>query len=281
MAGQMIVAAGDVRQDSLFMVAGIFFCLALIPTAVSSAATPKPLENVSLDVKSLYANSPVAVIGCFLIGIANGAWGTLGAVYGARIGISTAEIALMMSIVVVSGAVMQLPAGRISDLTDRRYVLAGAAVGAALFALLVFLVEPRSGVVVIVMTAGYGALAYTLYSIAVAHANDHADAAEFVKVSGGLLLLYGFGTMVGPVVGSTLMSLLRPESLFLATALAHLSLAGYALLRIRRRAPVPLEARDAFKTLPADRVLTPEAARLDPRTMPTDPDSPSQAQQPG
>ena len=61
MAGQMIVAAGDVRQASLFMVAGIFFCWSLIPTAVSSAATPKPLEDVSLDLKGLYANSPVVV----------------------------------------------------------------------------------------------------------------------------------------------------------------------------------------------------------------------------
>ena len=201
MAGQMIVAAGDVKQASLFMVAGIFFCLALIPTAVSSAATPKPLEDVSLDLRGLYANSPVAFVGCFLIGVANGAWGTLGAVYGARIGISTPEIALMMSIVVVAGAVMQLPAGKLSDLTDRRYVLAGAAVGAAVFALLVFLAQPRASWLVIVMTGGYGALAYTLYSIAVAHANDHAKPEEFVKVSGGLLLLYGFGTMVGPVIG--------------------------------------------------------------------------------
>jgi MFS family permease len=270
MAGQMIVAAGDVKQASLFMVAGIFFCCSLIPTAVSSQATPRPLENVSLDLKSLYANSPVSFVGCFLIGIANGAWGTLGAVYGARIGISTVEIALMMSIVVVSGAVMQLPAGRVSDLTDRRYVLAAAAVGASVFALLVFVVQPRSGPLVIVMTGGYGALAYTLYSIAVAHANDHARQEEFVKVSGGLLLLYGFGTMVGPVLGALLMGELRPESLFLATALAHLSMAAYTLLRINRRAPVPQAAKDAFKTLPSDRVITPEAARLDPRTGPTD-----------
>ena len=270
MAGQMMVAAADVMQSSLFMVAGILFCFSLIPTAVSSAATPKPLEDVSLDLRGLYANSPVALVGCFLIGVANGAWGTLGAVYGARIGISTPQIALMSSIVVVAGAVMQLPAGRLSDLMDRRYVLGAAAVGAAAFALLVFLVEPRSGVMVIVMTACYGALAYTLYSIAVAHANDHARPEEFVKVSGGLLLLYGFGTMVGPVLGAVLMGMMRPESLFLATALAHILLAAYALLRIRARAPVPREAKDAFKTLPADRALTPEATRLDPRTKPAE-----------
>jgi MFS family permease len=175
----------------------------------------------------------------------------------------------MMSIVVVAGAVMQLPAGRLSDLTDRRYVLAGAAVGAAVFALLVFLAQPRASWLVIAMTGCYGALAYTLYSIAVAHANDHAKPEEFVKVSGGLLLLYGFGTMAGPVIGSTLMTLLRPESLFLATALAHILLAAYTLLRISRRAPVPQGAKDAFKTLPSDRAVTPESLRLDPRTKPS------------
>lgn len=266
MVGQMIVATSDIRQDSLFMVAGIFFCLALIPTAVSSQASPKPLQDVSLDLAGLYANSPVSFAACLLIGVANGAWGTLGAVYGAQIGISTAEIALMMSLVVVAGAALQLPIGRLSDRTDRRYILIGTATAAAVMALAVFVFTPRSGAFVIAMTAAYGAFAYTLYSLAVAHANDHAKPEEFVKVSGGLLLLYGFGTMIGPVIGSTLMTTMRPESLFLATALAHLLLAGYTTLRIGRRAPVPIADRDPFKTMPADRAVTPEATRLDPRT---------------
>jgi MFS family permease len=207
----------------------------------------------------------VAAIGCFLIGIANGAWGTLGAVYGARIGISTFEIALMMSATVLAGAALQLPAGRLSDRTDRRYVLAGAAFGAALFGLLIFAAAPRSGSTVIAMTALYGALAYVLYSIAVAHANDHARTEDFVKVSGGLLLLYGFGTMAGPVVAARFMDWLRPESVFLATALAHFAIAGYALLRVRARAPVPVEDRNAFTTLPAERAVTPAVLMLDPR----------------
>jgi MFS family permease len=265
MGGQMIVAGGDVHTSTLFMATGILFCLSLIPTAVSTAITPKPLAEVSLDLKGLYENSPVSAVGCFLIGVANGAWGTLGAVYGARIGITTFEIALMMSLTVVAGAVLQLPAGRFSDRTDRRYVLASAAFGAGLFALLIFLATPRSGAAVISMTALYGALAYVLYSLAVAHANDHARAEDFVKVSGGLLMLYGFGTMAGPVIGARLMDLLRPESLFLATALAHLSLAGYTMLRVRRRAPPPVEERAAFTTQPAERAVTHASVRLDPR----------------
>ncbi|MCC6203660.1 MAG: MFS transporter [Hyphomicrobiales bacterium] len=268
MVGQMIVAMGDVRQDSLFMVAGIFFCLALIPTAVSSQASPQPLQDVRLDLAGLYATSPVSFVACLLIGVANGAWGTLGAVYGAQIGISTAEIALMMSLVVVAGAALQMPVGRLSDRTDRRYVLIGAAAAAAVVGIVIFLFTPRSGAFVIAMTAAYGAFAYTLYSLAVAHANDHARPEDFVKVSGGLLLLYGFGTIIGPIIGSTLMTTMRPESLFLASAFAHVLLAGYAARRISRRAPVPVDEREAFKTMPADRAVTPEATRLDPRTRP-------------
>ena len=38
------------------------------------------------------------------------------------------------------------------------------------------------------------------------------------------------------------------------------------MLRISRRAAVPVEEREAFTTLPAERGATPEASRLDPRT---------------
>jgi MFS family permease len=266
MGGQMIVAAGDVGSASLFMITGIFFCLSLIPTAVSTASHPQPLQDVSLDLKGLYANSPVSALACLLVGVANGAWGTLGAVYGARIGVSTAKIALMMSLVVIAGAFMQLPAGRLSDRTDRRYVLAAASLGGTIVAVLIFLVQPRSGIFVLIMTAAYGAFAYTLYSIAVAHANDHAKAEEFVKVSGGLLILYGFGTMIGPMLAAGMMEWWRPEGLFLTTALAHLLIAGYTMLRIRRRAPVPIEDREAFNTLPVERSITPQSLTLDPRT---------------
>jgi len=270
MGGQLAVAGSDIHSATLFMVTGILFCLSLIPTAISTAVTPKPLAQVSLDLKGLYGTSPVAAVGCVLIGVANGAWGTLGAVYGARIGISNVEIALMMSMTVVAGAVLQLPFGRLSDRTDRRYVLASAALGAGLFGVMIFLAAPRSGTVVIAMTALYGALAYVLYALAVAHANDHAPAEDFVKVAGGLLMLYGFGTMIGPVIGARLMDLLRPESLFLATALAHLVLAGYTMLRVRRRAPPPAEDRSSFTTQPAERAVTPAAMLLDPRAEATD-----------
>ena len=184
----------------------------------------------------------------------------------ARIGIGNAGIALMTSVVVLAGAMFQFPVGRLSDLTDRRYVLAAGAVGAAAYALLVFVLQPRSAALLIVTMAAYGALANTLYSVAAAHANDQARSDEFVKVSGGLLLFFGFGTMVGPVLGAVVMAEMRPESLFLVIALAHVLLAAYALLRISRSARLSQGDKSAFRAMPAEPAVTPETLRLDPRT---------------
>ncbi len=109
---------------------------------MSRAASPQPLKQVRLDLRGLYRNSPVSFLGILLIGIANGAFGTLGAVFGRQAGLSDSTVAAMMSVAIFSGAVMQLPAGRISDRIDRRYVLAALAGVGALAGLLIFLVEP-------------------------------------------------------------------------------------------------------------------------------------------
>jgi MFS family permease len=265
MSGQMMVANGDIRSDHLFMITGILFCLALIPTAMSTAVSPKPLTEVHLDLKALYRNSPAAFVGCILIGIANGAWGTLGAVFGAKSGISTTEIALMVSVTIAAGALMQIPVGRISDLIDRRYVLAGVASLAAFVGLMAFIIGPSNGKVIIIMTGCYGALAYALYPVAVAHANDHASAESFVKVSSGLLLLYGFGTMLGPLLAAAAMDIFWPSGLFAITALSHISITAYALFRSRKRASVPKAEKEQFKSMPSVKSATPEAMNLDPR----------------
>ncbi|MCU0830963.1 MAG: MFS transporter [Rhizobiaceae bacterium] len=261
--GQMLLPLGDVSGESLFMVTGIFLCLALIPTAMSTASAPQPLRETRLDLKALYTNSPVAAVGIFLIGGANGAWGTLGPVYGAGIGLSNLDIALMMSASMIFGALTQWPAGRISDRMDRRFVLGGAAGLCAAVSLAAFAFNPVEPRAVLVATALYGGLAYTLYSIAAAHANDHARDGNFVEIASGMLLLYGIGTMAGPLVASAMMQAGGPQAIFLATALFQGLVVALVVWRIRRRAAP--SAKEAFRPMPMERAMTPEAARLDPR----------------
>jgi MFS family permease len=263
-AGQMSLALGDVTQTTFFIIAGILYCLALLPTAVSTATSPAPLKEVRLDLRVIFKNSPVSFVAMLLIGIANGAFGTLAPVFGASVGLSTITIATMMSITIFSGALMQIPAGRMSDRMDRRYVLAGIAAIAGISGLAIMIVKPNDLATLFGLISLYGAMSYTLYSIIVAHANDYAANDQFVTVSSGLLLLYGVGTIVGPLISGVTMAF-SPYLLFAVTAVAHLAVAGYAIFRTRVRASVPDAEKENFASIPSARAATPESINLDPR----------------
>lgn len=265
--GQMMVPFADVSTPILFMICGILYCFAIIPTAVSKAASPQPLKRVRLDLKGLYRNSPVSFIAILLIGTANGAYGTLVAVFGARAGLPQDTIAIMVSVTILAGAIAQFPAGRLSDRMDRRYVLAALAGLGAVAGLGLSLVQPGNVYAILVLVGIYGAAANALYPIAVAHANDHAAPEDFVKVSGGLLLLYGVGTIIGPTLGGPVMTWLGPYALFAVTAVSHVLVTAYALFRSRRRAPIPVEERDSYSGSPAlaPSLTTPESLLLNPR----------------
>ena len=265
--GQMTVALGDVTTPILFMFAGILYCLAMLPTTLSTAASPQPLKQVRLDIPALFRTSPVACVGIVLIGIANGAFGTLGAVFGANAGLTSSTIAIMMSVAIFAGAVMQLPAGRMSDRIDRRIVLAILSAIAAGAGLSLFVFQPASVTVLLVLTALYGAMANALYPIAVSHANDFASPEDFVKVSGGLLLLYGIGTIIGPTLGGPIMSAVGPYALFMVTCWAHILITAYAIFRSRRRAAKPAEMRDAYTTINPGTLTTPESLQMSPRAV--------------
>ncbi|MBZ8133368.1 MFS transporter [Afifella sp. IM 167] len=270
--GQLLVGAGDPHSPHLFMVGAIFFCLALMPLALSRAAVPQPLAGVKLDLPALFRNSPVAFVSVLLVGVANGSFGTLGPLFGVRIGLPSTQIAGLMSIAIIMGALAQMPAGRISDRLDRRFVIAGAGLVSGLAGLGVALLQPTEGFLLIGLFAVYGAASYTLYSIAVAHANDHASQQSFVQISGSLLLLYGAGTMVGPLVASLAMDGLGPSGLFWLTAVSHFAIAVFAVYRTQRRGPVPQEQRESFAAVPSSRAMTPQTAVLqpDPESIVTD-----------
>ncbi|MFB2550340.1 MFS transporter [Ensifer soli] len=265
--GQLMIPFGDTSAATFFMICGIVYCLAMLPTLLSTAASPQPLKQVRLDLKALYANSPVSFLGILLIGIANGAFGTLGAVFGRQAGLSDSSVAMMMSVTIFAGAAMQFPAGKLSDAIDRRYVLAGLAGLGALAGFVIFLFEPSSVVLLLTFTAIYGAAANALYPIAVSHANDFAAPEDFVKVSGGLLLLYGIGTIIGPTIGGPIMTATGAHGLFMITACAHFLIMAYAMFRSRRRAPIPAAERDAYSTINPGTLTTPESLQLSPRAI--------------
>ena len=260
--GQMVLTMGDARGFFFFVLAAVFYCLALLPTALSATSTPTALVTVSLDLSALWRNSPIAVFAVLMVGISNSTFGTLAAVYGSRVGLTTSEIALFASIPILAGAAAQIPIGMLSDRKDRRVVLIGTAV-VALFADLVFIVGGLTQpVLLIVNVAVFGAAVFAMYPVIVAHANDHAQPGSFIQISGGLLLIYGVGSIIGPTTAGFAMASFGPQSLFMTTAAAHVLLLCFAIVRLQVRAGVPNQDKESFQPTPIARASTPETAAL-------------------
>ena len=84
----------------------------------------------------------------------------------------------------------------------------------------------------------YGGTSLTLYSLSLAHVNDQIPSSEMVGASSTLILLNGGGAFVGPLFVAALMDLLGNDAFLPILAGLHLVLAGYALIRMGRRAPL-------------------------------------------
>ncbi|SDL59302.1 MFS transporter [Aliiruegeria lutimaris] len=261
-AGQMSIALGDTTGFVFFAIGGIFYSLALIPTALSTSPSPAPLTSVSLDVPALWRNSPVAVVAVFLVGISNAAFGTLAAVYADRAGLALTSIALFSSLPVLAGALSQVPIGFASDRMDRRIVLVATTVIALAADLAFILLAPDDRWTNLALASLFGAAIFAMYPIIVAHANDHAPPGTSIQVSGGLLMVFGLGSVAGPLVAGFAMSFVGKQGLFLTTIAAHVLLILFTLWRIRFSPAVRKKDKGTFQMSVPARVSTPETAAL-------------------
>ena len=245
--GQQILLLDDPEKLDLFALASVLVSLAAVPVLMSRAASPHAGEDApGVDFLALYAISPAGMLGSLTSGLTNGAFWALAAVFAAEQSGDVSLSAWFMTAVVLGGAAGQFPLGWLSDRIDRRYVLASISVAAGVVGLLVHLIMPGLGKLPL-LAAGFtwGALAFPVYSISAAHANDRATPETYIMMSSGLLLMYGLGAVIGPIAASAFMAWLSERALFLFAALAHLSLATYVVLRSLRRDPVkPSEHTD-------------------------------------
>jgi len=244
--GQMMLILDEPSNFMLFSIASILVSLAAVPVALSKSAEPAPIQSTRINFRALYQTSPVGVVGCLVVGLANGAFWALAPVFAGGDSTDVATVAIFMSVVVIAGAVGQWPLGRMSDRMDRRRVILLTSTGAMCAALVLVLLVPSMEMLLLPTAFAYGLFAFPLYSLCVAHTNDFADDSKYVEVACGLLLVYALGAVIGPIVASISMHFIGAGGLFAFTALVHAGLIGFVLHRLRRREAAPIEDHITF-----------------------------------
>ncbi|MGK0374861.1 MAG: MFS family permease [Arenicella sp.] len=240
-SGQLLLLVVDINGFELFAIASILVSISAMPIALSTGTAPKITPRVKTNLKKLYQISPAGVVGCLCVGASSGAFWALAPQYASLVGFDVSGIALFMSISVLAGAIAQLPIGMISDRIDRRVVMAVVSGLSAISGIFIILSAGDDAIHPYVLAALWGFFTFPIYGLAAAHANDFAKPDQFVEVSGGLLLVYAVGAIIGPIVAAQLMSLINAASLYGFTAAVHLFLVVFIIWRSTRRDSVPPE----------------------------------------
>lgn len=260
--GQGFLMMAPPSGYDLFVFVSVIISVALVPIALTSTPTPELSAPERMPLARLYALSPVGAAGCFASGAIAGAYWGLGAVFAQGQGLQADAIAIFMMLLVGGGVLTQWPLGRLSDLMDRRIVIAGLALAIFVLGGAVALdMVPRG--FLYATAALMGGLVLPLYGIALAHTNDHLDAEDFVPAGATLLVLYGIGAAVGPLLGTVAMDVMGPNGLFLHLAVAAGVLGLFALYRTTQRAAVDTDEMADFVPVAS---TTAAAFELDPRS---------------
>jgi MFS family permease len=262
-AGQVLVGLHPLEIAGLFVTASGIFSLALVPIALTRTSEPAAPRLVSLQLGPIWRVAPASLAGCLSAGMLNAPISSLVPVWADRLGVPVSLVVVLLSAMQIGSLVLQWPLGWLSDRIDRRLVILGCAGAVAILSIVIATASTGSAPVLVVLFGLWGAVSMSFYGICVAHASDHAQPDEMVRVSSGALFSWASGSTIGPLIAAPAIDLIGPDGLWIYATAVSAVLSLFVAWRMTRRAPVPLEGREAFINLPA---TSPRLAEIDPRS---------------
>jgi len=227
---QVLFGIGHGGQYSPFVLAALLFCVAIVPVMMSRKSAPSGAPPAPLGIAALFRISPAGAAATVLSGLSWSILFAFGPVYAKRIGLDGAGVGLFMGLAVAAGGLIQVPAGWLSDTIGRRPVL-GAIFGSGLLAAVLGLIA-HGPVATLVAVALSGGCVFPIYAIAAATVNDGVSQQTRVAAASGLVLLFGIGSIFGPLLCGWVMAAAGPGGFY--GLLAATMAAGIAVTALSR-----------------------------------------------
>ncbi len=258
-AGQLLLNVTDTSGFVRFTLVSCLLSLSLVPLILMPSEAPSVEGSRSVSVDEIWRASPLAVLGVLACGLGQSAFFALGAVFGLSKGLPLFYVSLMMALPPLGVILSQYPIGWLSDRFDRRTII----MLLAFFAAMIAGVTLAGGyyltrVMLIALVTAFGVVSLPIYSLVVAHANDHLQREQILGASAKLVLLYGVGSLVGPILVGDLMRRIGGEGWLIYMIAVHAALAGFALWR-KYKSPEYFKARGS-EVMTVSPVSTPARA---------------------
>jgi MFS family permease len=263
--GQLILVMHPGLGLELLMLVALCFALCLVPVALTRRIHPAPLHPAPMEPRFFIKRVPQSLSTVLGAGLIVGSFYGLAQLYASQQGLSTEQVGLFMGSCIFAGLLVQWPLGWLSDRYDRAVLIRSFAFSLALAAL-PLAIMPQVPLEVLFI-AGFlcSLVQFCLYPLAVAFSNDHVEGDRRVSLTAMLLVTYGVGASIGPLVAGVLMKLFGSQMLY-----AFFSFFALVLVwRIRPKAVTNLHQVDDAPlhhvAMPDNMTSSPLVACLDPR----------------
>jgi len=197
---QVLLSTGDPRTAGLFLLCGVVLAVGGLPVFIARSSAPKRPPPEPFGIPKLFAVSPMGVIATVLSGVTWSIVFTFGPNYAQRAGFDVKSVSLFMGVAMVAAAFVQYPLGWVSDHIGRRTTIALLCAGGAIAAAFSWWADGQAEIYKLIGSAAIGALTFPLYSLTVAHTNDGIAPSARVPAASGLVLLFGLGSIAGPLI---------------------------------------------------------------------------------
>lgn len=229
---QLLLGLGNPRSIWPFLLASFIFVLGAIPVVVARHTAPHRAPPEPFHVGELFRVSPLGAIATLLAGVSWSIVFTFGPVYAQESGFHLTQISVFMALSMIGGALVQFPMGWLSDHIGRRPTIALMSAGGIAVALLGLWADGQGDVARYAASALTGALIFPMYAVSAAHTNDAVVPQKRVAAAAGLVLLFGFGSIFGPLLSGGAVSALGTGGYYTVLAVASaFSLAAAAVAR--------------------------------------------------
>jgi len=266
--GQLALTAyAALDQQPLILVAGCLV-LCLVPIAVTARSHPPTPLPAPLDLRFFFQRVPLSMTVLFVAGNLSGAFYGLAPVYAAKFGMTTSQAAVFVAAGVTAGLLSQWPMGWLSDRINRAGLIRFNAFLLTLLPVVMWGWLDLPFWLLVLMSCVFGVLQFTLYPLGAAFANDHVEPERRVGLSAILLMTYGVGACLGPMVAGVLMSVAGPSMYYVFVSVCALILVWQVRPARVTGAHQVDEAPVHFVPLPDNLQSSPAAAALDPRVDP-------------
>lgn len=214
MLGQLMLSLGDGLHTLALTGVAIAFAIGLIPVALHNGTQPNSISQARVKPMLYLRRLPQSLFTILASGLLNGCLYGLTPIFAAQLGFTPAQVGQFMAISIAAGLLAQLPLGKLSDHFSRiTLIRATAALLCIAYLPLAFGLVSGQLWIMLAGTA-IGFFQFCLYPLGVAHANDNLQPELRVSVAGVLLMTFGIGATIGPLIAGAMMEHSGPQALY-------------------------------------------------------------------